>query len=111
MCLTPRLQTANWVPDDLAPVGVQITFTTADHNLPIPDPRYLAIHAACAQVIHATGMAKCLDKVLQDMEEMDVLPEDGCSDILAVALFRVDWRTKLAPEAGRRDGEETCAAG
>jgi hypothetical protein len=55
-------------------------------------------------------MAEYLDKMLADLEEMCVLPEDGRSNVLAVALLCVDWKTKITPEAGARDIEETCSA-
>ena len=59
----------------------------AHSNSPLPNPKYLAIHAACCRVAHMSGAAEYLDKLICDMEELHVLAEDGTSaDILAYAL-------------------------
>ncbi|CCO36522.1 hypothetical protein BN14_10659 [Rhizoctonia solani AG-1 IB] len=55
----------------------------------IPDPRLLEIHAACAKVAHASGMGEYIDSVLRDLEDLQVLPENGSSDALMFALNRV----------------------
>ncbi|KAG8900846.1 hypothetical protein FRC00_010814 [Tulasnella sp. 408] len=49
------------------------------HRIPVPDPRYLALHAACAKVVHQSGMAEILDELLEDLERTDVLSSDGSS--------------------------------
>ncbi|KAF4613765.1 hypothetical protein D9613_008150 [Agrocybe pediades] len=61
-----------------------VTFKTDDPvNLPVPSPAYLAIHAACAQVVHFSGADKYIEKYYEDMEElqegMEVLSPDGSS--------------------------------
>ncbi|KAI6155635.1 hypothetical protein BKA82DRAFT_991374 [Pisolithus tinctorius] len=56
-----------------------VTFTTADPKLPPPSPKYLAIHAACARVAHFSGAAEYIEKVFRDMEDIDVLAQDGGS--------------------------------
>lgn len=49
---------------------------------PVPSPKYLAIHAACAQVAHLSGAAKCIDKFYEDMEYRTTLDTDGaCGDV------------------------------
>lgn len=58
------------------------------HRIPVPDPRYLALHATCAKVIHRSGMAEILNKILEDLEQTDVLASDGSSaNILDHALM------------------------
>lgn len=69
--------------------GHTITFDDSNGLLPAPKPEYLALHAACAQVTHAAGMADYMDQIFRDMEELQVLPGDGTSDALAVALHCV----------------------
>ncbi|KZT06607.1 uncharacterized protein LAESUDRAFT_725698 [Laetiporus sulphureus 93-53] len=65
----------------------QVQFV-AHHNLPLPSPKYLRIHAACCRVAHLSGAAEYLDRVLRDMEELPVLAENGASaDVLAHALL------------------------
>jgi len=60
-----------------------ITLTTPDPlTLPLPDPRYLALHAACARVVHLSGAMAYINKVLSDLEEIGVLSSDRSSDVL-----------------------------
>ncbi|KAG8906720.1 hypothetical protein FRB99_006318 [Tulasnella sp. 403] len=63
--------------------GTIVEFTTPDPtDLPLPDSRYLALHAACAQVSHASGAAEYIDELLCDMEDRTVLASDGSSSKL-----------------------------
>jgi hypothetical protein len=71
------------------PAGKVITFHT-ETQIPIPNPQYLALHAACAKVMHMTAMAKAVDEFLEDWEATPVLAEDGSSaDLLAHAFTMV----------------------
>ncbi|KAG8744955.1 hypothetical protein FRC10_009190 [Ceratobasidium sp. 414] len=73
--------------------GAVVTFTTTDKRFELPNPRYLAIHAACAKVATASGMAEYIDRVISDMEDLVVLREDGSSDVqLMFALHRIPVR-------------------
>ncbi|PPQ65717.1 hypothetical protein CVT26_000334 [Gymnopilus dilepis] len=66
-----------------------IVFTTPDEErLPLPDPRYLALHAACARVAHLSGAGEYIDEVLRDLETTGVLAPHGSSDVLYHALVR-----------------------
>ncbi|KAH9829044.1 uncharacterized protein C8Q71DRAFT_718745 [Rhodofomes roseus] len=59
-------------------------------DLPLPNPRCLSIHAACCRIAHMSGAAKYLDVIFRDMEELDVLAEDGASaEVLTYALHRL----------------------
>jgi hypothetical protein len=73
----------------IIPVGERVTFVSSDEKPKLPDPRYISLHAACAQVTHAAGMAEYLDEILDDIKDLRVLPEDGCSDVLMNALRSV----------------------
>ncbi|CAE6424793.1 unnamed protein product [Rhizoctonia solani] len=55
-----------------------ITFAT-DMNLPLPDRRYLALHAACAKVVHMSGAADAIELSIHKMEWDGVLLGDGWS--------------------------------
>ncbi|KAJ7867771.1 hypothetical protein B0H14DRAFT_333427 [Mycena olivaceomarginata] len=46
-------------------------------TFPLPDPRLLALHAVCARVAHLSGAAEVLDKFDRDVEDVQVLAEDG----------------------------------
>ncbi|CAE6432736.1 unnamed protein product [Rhizoctonia solani] len=75
------------------PKGKVVQFTTHDiQKLPLPDPRFLAIHAACAKVLQASGVGKRIDRILWDREELLALPEDGSSDFLFYALQGISIR-------------------
>jgi hypothetical protein len=60
-----------------------VTFTTPDQDkYPVPDPTYLAIHAACAKVAHLSGAAESISKFQQDMEDGDTLDPHGSDALL-----------------------------
>ena len=71
-------------------VPAQVQLTTPDpSNYPLPNPRYLALHAACARVAHLSGAAEYIEGILRDMEDTKVLANDGSScDVLYHALMR-----------------------
>ncbi|KAH7333911.1 hypothetical protein B0J17DRAFT_721147 [Rhizoctonia solani] len=56
-----------------------VTLSSASSELPLPDPRYIAYHAACARVIKLSGAAEHISQVLRNVEETKVLSEDGTS--------------------------------
>ncbi|KAI0308859.1 hypothetical protein OF83DRAFT_1072882 [Amylostereum chailletii] len=66
----------------------QVTFSSPDPTeLPLPDKKYLALHAACCRIAHLSGAAEAIDKILHDIEMTSVFAEDGSSaDALAYAL-------------------------
>ncbi|KAF8889169.1 hypothetical protein CPB84DRAFT_1733076 [Gymnopilus junonius] len=69
--------------------GRQIELTTPDPvEYPLPDPRYLRLHAACARVAHLSGAGEYIEKALRDIEDIGVLANDGGSDALYHALVR-----------------------
>ena len=54
---------------------------------PLPNPKYLRIHAHCCRIAHMSGAAKYLDIIYRDMEELKVLAADGTSaDVLDIAI-------------------------
>lgn len=68
----------------------RITFTTPNHDtLPVPSPKLLALHAACAKVAHLSGAGEYIDKIDRDVEDLGVLSYDGASSsVLDHALLR-----------------------
>ncbi|KAJ6542239.1 hypothetical protein DFH09DRAFT_47350 [Mycena vulgaris] len=48
-------------------------------ELPLPEPRLLALHAVCVRVAHMSGAAQALDDLDQDVEDTLVLARDGAS--------------------------------
>jgi hypothetical protein len=43
-----------------------ITFQT-ETDLPLPNPDYLRIHAACCRVAHLSGASEHMDEILEDL--------------------------------------------
>ncbi|EUC55416.1 HNH endonuclease [Rhizoctonia solani AG-3 Rhs1AP] len=62
----------------LSNIPATVTFTS-DTELPLPDRRYLALHAACAKVVNMSGAAEYINSILRDLEKIDVLSQDGSS--------------------------------
>jgi hypothetical protein len=68
-------------------IPATVAFTSRDKKLPLPDPRYLRIHAACAKVAHLSGAAEYIDVIFRDMEDTRVLATNGSSaELLSYAL-------------------------
>jgi len=64
-----------------------IVFKSTHPDLPLPDPVYLRIHAAICRVAHLSGAGEYMDKILEDLEDIRVLSNDGSSaHILSFAL-------------------------
>jgi hypothetical protein len=68
----------------------KITFTSSDPiKLPIPSPKLIALHAACAKVAHLSGAGAYIDKLDRDADDLDVLAGDGgSSDVLTHVILR-----------------------
>ena len=70
-----------------------VTFTTLDQdNLPVPSPTYLAIHAACAKLVHLSGAAECIAKLYRDMESRTLHPDGAAASMLEHAIFQLQVR-------------------
>ena len=72
-------------------LGIKPTIEFVAHeNLPLPNPEYLRVHAACCRVHHRSGAGRYIKKILREVEELQVLEEDGSSaDVLAFCLQRL----------------------
>jgi hypothetical protein len=67
--------------------GTIITFESTNTLLPLPDARYLRLHAACAKIAHSSGAAGIIDLHMRDIADSKVLAQDGSSmDILEHAM-------------------------
>ena len=58
-----------------------VTFSSYNNNqnARLPNPKLLALHAACARVAHMSGAAEAFDELERDVEETRVLAFDGSS--------------------------------
>ena len=55
-----------------------VTFSTTT-DLPLPDPRYLKLHAVVCRVAHLSGVAEYLDRYDSEQDERNYLACDGSS--------------------------------
>ncbi|KAH9829561.1 uncharacterized protein C8Q71DRAFT_691789, partial [Rhodofomes roseus] len=61
----------------------RVEFTTTDTvNLPLPDPRYFRLHAACARAADLSGAEEYNNRILREAEATGVLAADGGSSEL-----------------------------
>ena len=58
-----------------------VTFTAHDGRYPLPAEKLLAVHAAVAAILHASGMAEVIERILQDRDETPCLAADGSTPI------------------------------
>jgi len=58
-----------------------VTFTAHDGRYPLPDEKLLAVHAAVAAILHASGMAEVIDRILQERDETPYLATNGSTPI------------------------------
>ncbi|KAI0246066.1 hypothetical protein BJV78DRAFT_1135986, partial [Lactifluus subvellereus] len=47
-----------------------VTFTSSNDSLPLPDRRYLRLHAACAEVANLSGAGDYIDLIFRRLEDM-----------------------------------------
>ena len=55
-------------------------FITPEHTIDHPMPRLLAIHRACCLILHLSGAAEYVDKVLRDREASTAM-SDGSTEL------------------------------
>ncbi|KAJ9293521.1 hypothetical protein DTO271G3_7786 [Paecilomyces variotii] len=59
----------------------QVIFTQHEPRYAMPSPELLRIHAIIAKVLHASGQAEYIDKILQDRGNTGVLATAGSSNV------------------------------
>jgi hypothetical protein len=63
-----------------------VTFSTT-MDYPLPNPRYLEVHATCAKVCYYSGAGLYVNEIIQELKESPFLASDGTSyEILKFAL-------------------------
>jgi hypothetical protein len=89
---TYKLEAAN--PVLLRTLPEYFTFTTRDQdNFPVPFPKYIGIHAACAKVAYLSGATGYIDEQDRDMSVSKTLAPDGASaSLLEGAIFGLQAR-------------------
>ena len=61
---------------------LSVTFSSNHENARVPNPKLLALHAACARVAHMSGAAEAFDEFERDVDDTRVLAFDGSSSRL-----------------------------
>jgi hypothetical protein len=61
-------------------------FTTSDRNIDPPSSRLLVIHRACLLILHLSGAAEFVNKVIRDMDEKAV-ESDGTTALGSLISF------------------------
>jgi len=65
-----------WLPEN--------RLVTLENHFPahqLPHPILLQLHAAIAQILHATGMCEYLERIFRGQEELWCLASDGTTDV------------------------------
>ncbi|KZV85449.1 hypothetical protein EXIGLDRAFT_623059 [Exidia glandulosa HHB12029] len=72
-----------------------VEFTSPAPQLPLPNPRWIAVHAAVCRVAHLSGAAQYVEEQYRRLEDMDVMAFEGPeairdAEILSAQLRLVD---------------------
>ncbi|KAH8914869.1 hypothetical protein BT69DRAFT_1231265, partial [Atractiella rhizophila] len=74
----------------------QVTLTTRDPQLDLPDPKYLGLHSACCRIAHLSGAADYLDKMDRDNHPSSLISlNQEFTDILTARLFDLQTSHQL----------------
>jgi hypothetical protein len=58
--------------------GIEVTFISpSPETLPVPDPPYLAFHAAVAEFVHMAGIAEHLDDIIRCYASIRMLSDES----------------------------------
>ncbi|OBZ67865.1 hypothetical protein A0H81_12270 [Grifola frondosa] len=92
-----NVYTIRWFSDvPTAAAGVrEVRFTNhSRHGTPLPNPKFIAIHAAIAHVLHLSGAGEVIDAVIDRFFENGVVPADRVADdddmALRMSLLDID---------------------
>ena len=80
---------------------LSVRFSSNNPDARLPNPKLLALHAACARVAHMSGAAEAFDELERDVEETKVLAFDRSSARLLDHLTPPSMTTPGV--AGRHD--------
>jgi hypothetical protein len=58
-----------------------IIFTANDSRYPLPDGNLLALHASVGAILHASGMSKVIERILEERDETPCLATDGSTPV------------------------------
>lgn len=61
--------------------GDRIVKFESHNNVDLPSRNLLQTHAALAKILHASGMAERIDKVMEERDDIRGLASDGSSNV------------------------------
>jgi hypothetical protein len=71
-------------------------YLTSDYIIDLPSPRLLAIHRAYIFIFHLSNAENYINKILRDMDEMDI-KKDGFTELgRLVRLKAGGWLDKVS---------------
>lgn len=76
------------------PQGLPVTrtlFASPNHTIDPPPPRLLAIHKAISIILHLSGAADHIDRIVRDMEEVGVRSDGSVELDHIVSLKLGGW--------------------
>lgn len=89
------LEQNSFLRDPLFPVTQTLNLSWS-RTIDPPDHRLLGVHCAIAHIVKLSGAGKYIEKILRDMEEVD-LNSDGSTDLGDIMGLRLDgWLNTLA---------------
>lgn len=62
------------------------SYALGDLVIPTPDPRTIALHAACTRITHMSGASEFLRELYRDTEDISVMTEPDAAYELCRAL-------------------------
>jgi hypothetical protein len=63
-------------------------FLTDTRTIDPPSPRLFAVHSAIAHILHLSAAARHIDKILEDLDQRDIMA-DGSTELGYLAKLRV----------------------
>lgn len=88
-----------------------VTLTSYDPNCHLPEPRYLQLHAAIGNILHASGRAEKIEELIRDLGETGslTLSKDGSTnvgDLLSVS--RLSLLASNSRPMNSKVGQPSC---
>lgn len=81
--------------DPIFPITCNLTLSP-NHTVSPPDPRLLRVHSAIAHIMKLSGTGDYIERILRDIEDMDV-KVDGSTNLGYLVGLRLNgWLSTLA---------------
>ena len=84
---------------DINPRVVFRSLSVGDVKIPAPDPRIIALHAACAKVAHTSGAMEYLRELYRDTDSIAVMTQPNAAYELSRALKALQFNTSATVDS------------